>query len=70
MNPAGRSRRCAPGWSMVVYGAEKDVRRMAEEEGMELKEDLEIFKGEMAEHLSGTVEAVVAPRSPLGRQDP
>ncbi|MFH2126685.1 MAG: SLC13 family permease [Pseudomonadota bacterium] len=53
------------GVDLVVYGQEKDVRRMAQEEGMELKEDLELFKGELADHASGTVEAVVAPRSNL-----
>ncbi|MBU4566284.1 MAG: SLC13 family permease [Desulfarculus sp.] len=53
------------GVDLVVYGQEKDVRRMASEEGMELKEDLELFKGELADHASGTVEAVVAPRSNL-----
>lgn len=50
---------------LVVYGQEKDVLRMAQEEGMTLKPDLEVFKGELAEHASGTVEAVVAPRSHL-----
>ena len=53
------------GVELVVYGQEKDVRRMAEEEGMAIKEGLDLFKGELAEHASGTVEAVVAPRSSL-----
>ena len=51
--------------AMVVYGEEKDVRRMAREEGLELKEAVETFKNELASHLSGTVEVVVAPRSHL-----
>jgi di/tricarboxylate transporter len=50
---------------LVVYGQEKAVRRMAEQEGMILKDELEVFKGDLAEHASGTVEAVVAPRSNL-----
>jgi len=50
---------------LVVYGQEKAVRRMAEQEGMTLKDGLEVFKNDMAEHASGTVEAVVAPRSNL-----
>jgi di/tricarboxylate transporter len=49
----------------LVYGREKDVRRMAEEEGMAVKDDLEVFKSDVSESTSGTVEAVVAPRSPL-----
>ena len=50
---------------LVAYGQESDVRRMAEEEGMELKEGLSVFEGDLATHVSGTVEAVVAPRSNL-----
>ena len=50
---------------LVVYGQEKDVRRMAQEEGMDLKPHLEVFKDDLAEHANGTVEAVVAPRSPM-----
>jgi di/tricarboxylate transporter len=49
----------------LVYGREKDVRRMAEEEGMTLKDSLEIFKDDVSDTTSGTVEAVVAPRSPV-----
>ncbi len=53
------------GVELVVYGLEKDVRRMAESEDMLLKDSLEVFKDDVAAHASGTVEAVVAPRSPL-----
>ncbi len=49
----------------LVYGREKDVRRMAEDEGMTVKEGLEVFKSDVSESTSGTVEAVVAPRSPF-----
>ena len=50
---------------LVVYGQDKDIERMMREEGMELKEELEVFKDEMSENASGVVEAVVAPRSPF-----
>ncbi|MCJ7809473.1 MAG: SLC13 family permease, partial [Desulfobulbaceae bacterium] len=50
---------------LLVYGRKKDVQRMVEEEEMHLKEAPKIFKGETEEGASGTVEAVVAPRSPL-----
>lgn len=50
---------------LLVYGREKDVRRMAEEEGMTVKDELEVFKDDVSESTSGTVEAVVAPRSPF-----
>ncbi|MEJ2025508.1 MAG: SLC13 family permease, partial [Deltaproteobacteria bacterium] len=36
---------------------------MAEQEGMNLKEELEVFKDDVSDSTSGTVEAVVAPRS-------
>ncbi len=50
---------------MLVYGTKKDVQRMAKEEGMIIKDELEIFKNDVSESTSGTVEAVVGPRSPL-----
>lgn len=50
---------------VAVYGQEKNVKRMAAEEGMTLKSAPEVFKNDMADHNSGTVEAVVAPRSQL-----
>lgn len=53
------------GIELVAHGPEKDVKRMAESEGMILKPSLEVFKNDVADHASGTVEAVVAPRSPL-----
>ena len=53
------------GVHIAVYGRKKDVRRMATEEGMVLKNDLTVFKSDLSEHTSNTVEAVVAPRSQL-----
>ena len=53
------------GVHLLVYGRKKDVQRMVEEEEMQLKEAPKIFKGETEDGASGTVEAVVAPRSPL-----
>jgi len=53
------------GVDLAVYGTEKNVRRMAEQEEMLLKDTLEVFADEMAESTSGTVEAVVGPRSPM-----
>jgi di/tricarboxylate transporter len=53
------------GVDLVVFGRDKDVRRMAESEEMTLKDRVEVFKDDVASHTSGTVEAVVAPRSPL-----
>ena len=53
------------GIDLAVYGREKDVQRMAEGEGMVLKQRLDVFKTDVADHSAGTVEAVVAPRSAL-----
>ncbi len=48
---------------LVVCGREKDVKRMAEAEGMTLKETLETYKDRLSNQTSGTVDVVVAPRS-------
>jgi len=50
---------------LVVYGSEKNILRMVEEEEMTIRESLEMFKDAFSEETSGTVEAVVAPRSEL-----
>ena len=50
---------------LVVYGQKKDISRMVEDEGMLLKENVDVFKDDVSENTSGTVEAVVAPRSSL-----
>lgn len=48
---------------MVVYGLQENVEKMAKELGITIKDSLDVFKNEMSETLSGTIEAVVAPRS-------
>ncbi|MFC1820556.1 SLC13 family permease [Thermodesulfobacteriota bacterium] len=53
------------GIDLLVFGREKDVRRLEEEEGIIIKETINVFKNEVADHASGIVEAVVAPRSQL-----
>ncbi len=50
---------------LVVYGTEKNIERLAEEEEMILKPSLDVFKEILSQDNSGTVEAVVAPRSAL-----
>ena len=50
---------------LVLYGTEKNIQRLAGEEEMLLKESLEVFKDTLSDENSGTVEAVVAPRSAL-----
>jgi len=50
---------------LAVYGTEKNVRRMVAEEEMEARESLQTFREMFSSENSGTVEAVVAPRSSL-----
>ena len=50
---------------LLLSGEEKDIRRMAEKEGITIKEHPEVFKDLVSEHRSATEEAVVAPRSSL-----
>lgn len=54
-----------PGVDLVAIAHEKDIRRMARQEGMEVKKTIEVFKKDVGEQSAATVEAVVAPRSPL-----
>ncbi len=57
------------GVDIVVFGKKKDVQRMAEKEDMLLKENLETFVNDVDSQTSGTVEAVVAPRSSFSGKD-
>jgi len=50
---------------LVLYGTESNVRRMVEEEEMECKESLSVFRDMFSEENSGTVGAVGGPRSSL-----
>ncbi len=53
------------GTELVVVGKKEDVDRMAAAEGMEVKNHLETYRFDLDSSKSGTVEAVVSPRSPL-----
>ncbi len=50
---------------IVVYGLQENVKKMAKELGMQIKDSLDLFRNEMSAAISGTIEAVVAPRSEL-----
>lgn len=50
---------------LVVFGRKEDVDRMAAAEGMQIKDRLETYRFDLDTNKSGTVEAVVSPRSPL-----
>lgn len=50
---------------LVVFGRKEDVDRMAAAEGMEIKDRLETYRFDLDTNKSGTVEAVVSPRSSL-----
>ena len=54
--------------TIALYGTEKNIQRLATEEGCRIKDSLEVFRETLSEESAGTVEAVVAPRSAaLGR---
>jgi di/tricarboxylate transporter len=54
--------------TIALYGTEKNIQRLATEEGCRIKDSLEVFREILSEESAGTVEAVVAPRSAaLGR---
>ena len=50
---------------IVVYGLQENVEKMAKELGITIKDSLDVFQNEMSAAISGTIEAVVAPRSDL-----
>ena len=51
--------------NLVVHGKEKDVQRMAEQEQMRLKDQLDIHKSALDPNNAGRVEAVVSPRAAI-----
>lgn len=51
--------------NIAVYGLQKNVEKMAKELGLQIKDSLDLFQNELSEAISGTIEAVVAPRSEL-----
>lgn len=51
--------------TLVAYGSKNEIAQLASERGMQIKDDLALFKNEMSPSVSGTIEAVVAPRSVL-----
>jgi len=53
------------GNDLVAYGTDENVKKMAGEQGIQVKDQLEVFKNEMSTSTTGTIEAVVAPRSSL-----
>jgi len=50
---------------LVVYGPAENVKKLAQEQDIHIKDQLDVFKNDMSASIAGTVEAVVAPRSEL-----
>lgn len=50
---------------LVVYGPEENVKKLAEDQDILIKDNLDIFKNDLSDSMAGTTEAVVAPRSNL-----
>ncbi len=55
----------APDTHYLVIAKKENIERLANHLDLEIKEDLDLFKKEMSPEMSGTVEAVVSPRSDL-----
>ncbi len=54
-----------PGNHYLVFAKQENIDRLAHDIGLEVKSDLDVFKADMSPEISGTLEAVVAPRSDL-----
>ena len=50
---------------LVAHGFKENIDRLAKDQGLEVKDELAVFKNEMSSAITGTIEAVVAPRSEL-----
>ena len=50
---------------LVVYGPAENVKKLATDQDILIKDQLDVFKNDMSTSIAGTVEAVVAPRSEL-----
>jgi di/tricarboxylate transporter len=55
----------APDTHYLVIAKKDNIERLAKELDLEIKKELDLFKNEMSPEISGTVEAVVSPRSEL-----
>jgi di/tricarboxylate transporter len=55
----------APDTHYLVIAKKENLERLANDLELEMKEDLDLFKKEMSPEISGTIEAVVSPRSEL-----
>ena len=53
------------GYELGAFGTEENINRFAKEHGLIVKKSLKLFKDILSPSISGTVEAVVAPRSNL-----
>jgi di/tricarboxylate transporter len=60
-----RNMRLSPGDDIAVLGPEDNVKRFAEDYGMEMKERLETFEEELSSTTAGLVEAIIPPRSEM-----
>ena len=55
----------SPGDDIAVVGREKNIRRMAEEFGWVIKEDLDTFSETLSRTNAGMCETIISPRSEL-----
>ncbi len=60
-----RRMKLSPGDDIAVLGPGDNVRRFAEDHGMQMKERLETFEEELSSSSAGLVEVIIPPRSDL-----
>ena len=61
--PPDRDMTISPGSVFAVFGAENNVREMAEQSGFEIMPETKVFREDLTSDISGVVEAVVPPHS-------
>jgi di/tricarboxylate transporter len=62
-NPPNPDSTIDPGVVLAVFGKHEMIQKLSEIYGITVKPELEVFRGELSQSMSGTVEAVVGPRS-------
>lgn len=60
-----REMKLAPNDDLAVVGAKENIRKLAEDYGLSLKDKLETFEDDLSTSNAGMVEAIVTPRSGL-----
>jgi di/tricarboxylate transporter len=61
--PPDRDLRISPGSVFAAYGSPEHIEQLAEDFNLDIKYDLDVFKEDLSDEISGVVEAIVSPHS-------